>query len=231
MNKLSGKSLENSDIERNINLYSKALELDSNDVNAMKALGFCYKDLGKVELAIRYFSLAKKSAPFDCTLYYELGLLEAEKKNFIKAIKLFMNSIKLSPDYIDAINAMADAHVEIEEFDMAEMIYMKILEKTPCDINVYSSLGHLYIKTGDLKKALNCFRDILSFDENNAEAYLGLAKTLEMANKVIEARRYYRKYLKLSPLSENRKFVLEKLEKTRIQKKSSEIRKTYLKLV
>ena len=231
MTNLSGKSLENSNINEKISIHERALELDDKDLQALKALGFCYKDLGKFDLAVKYFSLAKKLVPFDRTLYYELGLSELARKNYIKAIKYFMNAIKLSPDYIEAIKAMALAHVEIEEFDMAEMIYLKILEKKPHDTDDYRCLGNLYIKTCDFKKALNCFRDMLAIDENNAEAYFGLARTLDIAQKHVEARRYYRKYLKLQPFSEYRKFVLEKLEKTKILKKMSVVNSAHLRLV
>lgn len=226
-----GKSIEKSNTEQKISLYSKALELDANDINAMKGLAFCYKDLGKIELAIKYFSMAKKKTPFDRVLYYELGSLEFFKKNYIGAIKLFMKAIKLSPGYVEAIIAMAEAHEEIEEFDMAEMIYLKILEKMPYNLQVYDKMGHLYIKTGDYKKALNCFRDILALDISSTSAYFGMAKCFDEAGKEAEARRYYKKYLSLEPNSVHKNFVISQLEKMRMPKKYTNTDRSHLRVI
>ncbi len=231
MTNLSGKSSEISNIEQKISLFSKALELDKNDVNAMKALAFCYKDLGKTDLSSKYFSMAKRKTPFDRVLYYELGSLEFLKRNYISAIKLFMKAIKLSPDYIEAIIAMAMAHEEIEEFDMAEMIYLKILEKRPDDLNIYDKIGHLYIKTGDYKKALNCFRDILSLNINNTSAYFGMAECFKRAGKKPEARRYYKKYLSLEPMSIHRNYVISQLKKMQMPKKAITANKSHLRIL
>lgn len=217
---LIGKSFEKTDIERKISLYEKALELDSSNVNAIKALAFCYKDLGKFDIAAKYFLMAKSQTPFDKVLYYELGSVEFLKKNYIAAIKLFMKAIKLSPDYVEAIIAMAMAHEEIEEYDMAEMIYLRILEKEPYNFAVYSKIGYLYIKTGDYKKALNCFRDILALDINYTDAYLGMAKCFDAADKRAEAKRYYKKYLILEPNTVHKKFVISRLETMRMPKKT-----------
>lgn len=228
---VSGKSLEKTNIEHKINLYSKAIELDSEDIGAIKALAFCYEDLGKFDLAIKYFSLAKRKTPFDKTLYFELGKLESARKNYIKAIKLFMKAIRLCPNYIEAIIAMGEAHEKIEEFDMAEMIYLKILEKCPLNIQTYFKLGYLYIRTADYKKAFNCFRDILAQDIQNTEAYYGLAKCFDEAGKEIEARRYYKKYINLEPNSEKRNIVIARLSKMSISKKFKNQTQSFLRLV
>ncbi|MCR4880950.1 MAG: tetratricopeptide repeat protein [bacterium] len=228
---LSGKSLEKSNIEEKINLYINALKLDSEDVDAAKALAFCYKDLGRLDLAIKYFSIAKRKTPFDKVLYYELGKLEYAKRNYVKAIKHFMNAVKLSPNYTESIIAMGEVHEEIEEFNMAEMIYLKILEKSPTNQEACLKLGYLYIKTGDYKKALNCFRDVLAQDTQNSEAYYGLAKCFDEAGKEIEARRYYKKYLNMEPHGEKSNIISSRLKEMSIPKRKTSISRSHLRLV
>lgn len=231
MIKQNEKSIKNKTTEQKITLYETALTLDNNDINAIKGLAFCYKDLGKIDLAAKYFSMAKRIKPFDRNLYFELGQLEILQKNYIKAIRLFMNAIKLSPDYTEAIIAMAEAHEAISELDMAEMIYLKIFEKKPEMISIYEKLGYLYIKTNNLKKALNCFRELLAIDKNYTEAYFGLATCFDKNGQSVEAKRYYKKYLFQTSSSDKKTVATSRLRALSAPKRTHSVDKSYLKVI
>ena len=217
--------------EYNLKTHLKKLKLEGNSAETLKNIAFCYKDLGNINLAIKYFLLAKNLSPFDKTVYYELGKLELLNNNSVKAIKLFMRAIKLSPDYIEAIISMGEAHECIAEYDMAEMIYLKVLEKNPVNKKIYERLGFLYLKTCDYKKAINCFSDILAVDENYSEAYFGLAKCFDETGKIFEARRYYKKYLNIEPFSCHKKFVQTRLSFLSGPKKILSVNSSHLRVV
>ena len=189
------------------------------------------KSFFSVEQKIKELNILKKQTPFVKEIYFNLGLLESERKNYISAIKHFMRAIRLNPDYTEAIIAMAEAHVEIEEYDMAEMIYLKILEKKPYNIEIFNKLGNLYLKTQDYKKALMYFREILSLDENYTDGYLGLAKCFDKNGRISEAKRYYKKYAEKAPLSKEKQAVIRRIHELRLPRKTRKSENVFLKLI
>ena len=189
------------------------------------------KSFFSVEQKIKELNILKKQTPFVKEIYFNLGLLESKRKNPVGAIKHFMRAIRLNPDYTEAVIAMAEAHVEIEEYDMAEMIYLKVLEKRPYDIEIYNKLGNLYLKTNNCKKAMMYFREILSFDENYQEGYLGLAKCFDKNGRIVEAKRYYKKYAEKTPLSKEKQIVIKRINELKLPKKLHKNENVSLKLI
>jgi len=221
----------NENYEESINCYEKALKIDRNNIEALKGISHCYKKTEKYNLAIKYYKLIKFLKPFDRTVHYELGTLEYENKQYVKAIKHFINAIKLSPEYYDAIYALGQSHEAIEEFEMAEMIYLKIISNRPSYLMAYNRLANLYIKLEDYKKATRYFREILAINPEFHKAYLGIAIACDNSGNTIEAKRYYKKYLEKKPFSADRSFILQRLEKMRNTKKAVTTNVPYLKVI
>ncbi len=214
-----------------ISLYEKALKINSENQEALKGLSICYKFLGKFTEAIKYSTKIKHLTPFEKDIHYELGVLEYNRKNYVKSIKNFITAIKLSPEFYDAIYALGQSHEALEEYEMAEMIYLKIIENRPSYIIAYNRLANMYLKIEDYKKAIKYFREILAINPEFHRAYLGLAIAFDKSEHVVEARRYYKKYIELKPFSDDREYVEERLNKLRPAKTCSEPRSNHLSLV
>ncbi len=214
-----------------ISLYEKALKINKENQDALKGISLCYKFLGKFTDAIKYSTKIKHLTPFEKSIHYELGVLEYNRKNYVKSIKNFITAIKLSPEYYDAIYALGQSHEALEEYEMAEMIYLKIIENRPSYIIAYNRLANMYLKIEDYKKAIRYFREILAINPDFHRAYLGLGIAFDKNEQPVEAKRYYKKYIEMKPFSEDREYVEERLNKLRPVRTSSEPRSNHLSLV
>lgn len=221
----------NKNFEESISMYEKALKIDKNNTEALKGISLCYKNLGKFELAIKYHKKLKSLTPFDKTIHYELGVLEYDKKDYVKAIKNFINAIRLSPEYYDAIYALGQAHEALEEYEMAEMIYLKILENRPSYLMAYNRLANMYLKISDYQKAIRYFKEILAINPDFHRANLGIGIAFDKAQRNNEARRYYKKYIEAKPFSEDKEYVLDRLQKLRPHRTEKNHTRNYLTLV
>ena len=110
-----------------VELEEYILSIDKDNLEALKGIALCYQKKEQYPEAIKYYNSIKLLRPFDRTVHYELGILEYENKSYTKALKHFINAVKISPEYYDAIYALGQAHEAIEENEMAEMIYLKII--------------------------------------------------------------------------------------------------------
>ena len=208
----------NQNYDESIRMYEKALKIDRNNIEALKGIALCYKNMAQFDKAINFYTKIKHLTPFDKTVHYELGVLEYDRRNYMKSIKNFITAIKLAPEYYDAIYALGQAHEAIEEYEMAEMIYLKIIENRPSYIIAYNRLANMYMKLDDYKKAIRYFREILAINPDFHRAYLGIAIAFDHLEHNVEARRYYKKYLDLKPFSDEKDYIVERLKKLRPQR-------------
>jgi tetratricopeptide (TPR) repeat protein len=195
-----------------IDEYLNALDFDSNNADAYRGLGISYRHVGYIDNAIEVFHRARKLAPFDKTIYYELGSCYIAKKKPCPAIKSLITAIKLDPMFIDAQFKLAVVHEMIDEDDIAELIYSKIIEVRPSYVAAYNNLGSLYIKLQRHYEAIKMYRRLIRINPDFNGAYLGLAVAYDKAGRTHSAVKYYKKYAELKPNANNIIYVDNRLK-------------------
>lgn len=73
---------------------------------------------------------------------------------------------------------------------------MLLLQPTDCFL--HHALGLEWIKLGEMEKALNCFLNVISNDENYVGTYYHLAKTYEQMGQTEQAIVMYEKGIKIA---------------------------------
>ena len=114
---------------------------------------------------------------------------------------------------------------------MAEMIYLKILENRPSYLMAYNRLANMYLKISDYQKAIRYFKEILAINPDFHRANLGIGIAFDKAQRNNEARRYYKKYIEAKPFSEDKEYVLDRLQKLRPHRIEKNHTRNYLTLV
>ena len=109
-----------------VGYYLNAVLLDRNNADAYLGLGICYKNLGKINKAIKSLEKAAQLDNNNFETFFELGLCQMEDKMPCKAIKCFIHAVRLEPENPEAIYNLGLAHEGCEEEDMAMMIYQKL---------------------------------------------------------------------------------------------------------
>lgn len=212
-----------------IDEYLSAISCDESNYEAYKGLALSYKQVGYIKSAIESFEKAKKLAPFDKAIRYELGYCYYQANKLPKSMKELQKAIKLDPEYIDAQFQLAVVHELINELDLAIKIYQKIIKERPSFIAAYNNLASLYIRIGLLDKAISIFKELLIINPDFVRAYLGIAVAYDKMNNTNDAVRFYRKYMEIKPNSVNIPYIVERLSE--LKKESKPSSKTHLKLV
>ena len=151
-------------------LYPNSEEADSYcNQGALMSNGNYYQ-------ASRCFYSALWCNPYHALSWYNLGYLNASKKNYSKAIEYYSISIKLNPSDPDAYAERGNVYRGIREFQSAICDFDRALKIDSCNSTIYLSRGVTYAFAGNLKDAINDYNKAISYNQNDAEAYYNRAE-------------------------------------------------------
>ncbi len=102
--------------------------------------------------------------------HFEKGndLFNENKKE--EAIEHFKKALEVQSDYLPATFNLAICLGDLGRYDEAEKILFDVIENDASILQSYDSLGFIYYKKGDFKKARKQYKKILELDPNNAKA-------------------------------------------------------------
>lgn len=176
-------------------------EADALDKRSSKALshyimGVVYEDLGDIDTAIEQY---KDSLKQDNTTLVHLSLASTfiKKNDYPKAIEELNQAISLDPQAIEPHALLAILYSAKGEPDLAAGEYEAALKGAsklqPQNIDIYKSLGSIYLQQKKFKEALDTYKLILELSEDDAEAHFYLGgiyyelKSFEAAERELKA--------------------------------------------
>lgn len=127
-----------------IQTYSKAIEVDPNDMELKNFLGILYYQNKKYEEAIEVLKeVLAKSDPG-------------------------------SKEYSEALYNLAYSYDLMGQSDKAIEAYQNALEKNPNDKDLLFNMGRIYFMQDNYEKAIESFKKVLEFDPNDFDANLNI---------------------------------------------------------
>lgn len=148
--------------QQKIDLAAKEYEVALKNASNLEPRNIdIYKDLGAIYLQQKNFASAEKTyrlvldiAPQDPEAYFYLAHSYYGLKDKDAAIRYLKKTLKLRPDYAEALNYLGYLYVEDgRNLGKAEEMIKKALETNPDNGAYVDSLGWLYFKKGKLKEA------------------------------------------------------------------------------
>ena len=201
-----------------VSSYLNAILIDRNNFDSYLGLGICYKHLQQYAKAIKYLDIATTLKDENYEVFFELGLCHLLDGSPCGAIKNFVRAIQLNPDNPDAILQLGIAHEMCEEYELALMIYQKLIENSAGFIKAYDCKSALLMKLGNYKEASEILHKILKLNPNYYKAYASIGICFDKLGKRSFAQRYYRKFLSEKPFSHNAEFIKNRLDKIKTHK-------------
>ena len=201
-----------------VSSYLNAILIDRNNFDSYFGLGICYKHLKQYAKAIKYLDIASSIIDKSYEVFFELGICHLLDGSPCGAIKNFVCAIQLNPDNPDAILQLGMAHEMCEEYELALMIYQKLIENSPGFIKAYDHKSTLLMKLGNYKEASSVLHEILKLNPDYYKAYAGIGVCFDKLGKRSNAQRYYRKFLSEKPFSHKAEFIKNRLDKIKIKK-------------
>ena len=183
--------------EKVLDLGKKYFKLNSNDFDVVQLIGLSAIYLKKFETAEFYFRnliLIKE----DANLFYNYGKILKELGKYDEAIKNFLNSIKLKPNFSEAYNNIANIYVALESNSEAEHYYKKALQTNENNLEAYFNLANLYKDNKNFDEAKNLYLIIINKNPSNYQATHNLGTINSILGDFDEAKKNFETALELN---------------------------------
>jgi tetratricopeptide (TPR) repeat protein len=145
---------KNPDYERAIADYSKAIEIEQQNLSAYMDRAYVYRIKELYDKEIADYTRVIVNNPRYARAYKERGVTYSlYKTDYDNAIADFTKAIEINPRDIEAYNDRANAYSYKNEYDRAIADYTKIIEIDPKNAQSYENRGLVYLKKGDQARA------------------------------------------------------------------------------
>jgi protein O-GlcNAc transferase len=176
------KGLAHSRMENNgeaVVAFERALALRPDSPVALMALGDVYARSEKWTRAREFYEKAVTLDPFDAEAHRRMGDLAKARSDFDRAVAAYGILALLTPGDISNQHLLALTLFSAERYREAIVVYEKILEKRPDDLESLVRLGSLH--------SMLMKRDPSGREENRrrARAYLNKAHELNPENEMV----------------------------------------------
>jgi len=179
-------------------------------------LGIYHLKKGKIDKAIRKFTMSTNAYPDYAPGYFYLAVAYEQKRRPIQdQIKLYEKAIELDPKMYGAYNNAGQLYFEQNNFGKAEAYYKKVLSIKSDYLITYVNLGSLYLENKQYSDAENILKKALEIDSNNPFIFYSLGLAYEKMNRIEDAIFYLQKAISLSQepeLINNAKSIITRLK-------------------
>jgi cytochrome c-type biogenesis protein CcmH/NrfG len=129
-------------------------------------------------LAAATFLSSQLSQNSSSPMLFAIGNFYFKANEYKAAKRLYLDTLKKSPDYIDVKKNLARLYLTTEEFDKAKVVMIELISSDPTNPDYYLFLGNAYMLSNFDTPAETAFRQCLMIDPTNSSAKLGLCKSL-----------------------------------------------------
>ncbi len=182
------KAGDESDKEKAIEYYRKAIELNPGYAEAHYKLGRLFECLKRYRGAEKEYKEAIRLNPNDADMHYNFGvLLKQSLGKYGGAAKEFMEVIRLNPNDAEAHFNLGILLYILERYDEAVEEYKGAIRLNPGDAKLHFHLGNLLKKLNRFEEAEKEYEVAISICPNHSEAIYNL-KELRYYQKVLKTR-------------------------------------------
>ncbi len=173
LNNLALSYSEKGDLDKAIDYYYKALEINPTYFSVLNNLGSALSSKGDIKGSIEYYQKAIESEPNNpliYKIYNNLGIAAIYEERLSEAVSYFEKAISLEPRYADTYNNIGVAMEKLGRLDDAIFYYRQGIIINPRYSGLYNNIGLVYGKKGDVDKAIEYFERAIQTDPNNVTA-------------------------------------------------------------
>ena len=171
--------LKQEEIERAIEAYTYAIELDPRYSSAYHNRGAAYSEKDSYGRSIEDFTRAIELKPDDATAYNNRGLVYVSKREIELSIEDFTRAIELKPSDAEIYNNRGNAHAAKGEVESSTKLpialaikdYTKAIELKPDYAEAYYNRGIAYWKNNNHERAIKDYTKAIELKSDYANAF------------------------------------------------------------
>ncbi len=149
-----------------------------------------------------YKDLAAKN-PTRHQIFYNLGIVQAQKKDAASAEASYLKALEIKPDYSEATNALNTLYLSTGQAAKANELAAKAATANPNDAKAQFQVGYVAFNSGKYDEAAEAFKKAEAIDPNYPETYYFLGTIALSQNKLEDCVARFEKYLALAPTGQN----------------------------
>lgn len=140
------------DHRRELEGYSKAVEMGLSDWNLFLNLGLLYMEKGQLDSAVHVLRLAALLGPYQPETHFNLGLVYERMGMFQRSEQELLLSLALDPDQPDAHNQLGVVYAEEGNFQLAYREWSDLTRSDPDYAPAHANLAILSrVERGELR--------------------------------------------------------------------------------
>lgn len=181
-------------------LRAKKLNPQYTDIpGSLFSLGFAFKSQQQLKQAISAISQAVESEPDNAEYHYQLGLLYKDDTQYVRAVTSLRNAQRLGFSGGDLLFNLAYSLINLDQEKEALQALYKLLEVSPNHKYAHAELARIYLRQGDIGKAIAEFKVDISLSPENFFSYYDLGLLYQSSGELLQAKKQLEIALKLNP--------------------------------
>src|SRR5690606_18857392 len=121
-----------------------------------------YFNSGSLEKVIEFYEQKLKESPENPYLWYKLGRLQTQNRNYEKSEHCFKRSLKYDSNYYQAKHGLILLNEKHGKLFDTEIMFKKLLKEYPEDYKLLNNLGICYQKQENLDDSIEYFEKALA---------------------------------------------------------------------
>jgi len=209
--------------KRAVELYQKALAIDSNYFEPYNNLGIILNKYQRSAEAVPLYYKAIKLNPKHSDTYNNLATALQALKKFDESIVYFNKSIEINPNNASPYNNLGTLYNELGRPAEATALLMKAAELSPREPRIRYNIGNLYFTRNLLDSAIYLYKQALQLDPNYADAFSNMGVVYFQQKNYPEAIKCYTSALQVNPSFRDAEYNLGVLYLTLGEKENARI--------
>jgi tetratricopeptide (TPR) repeat protein len=189
-------------------LFTRALNVTSNNWFAHNALGLDFLKREKFDEALNQFSKAMQIVPNYITTYINIGIMYARQNNLSEAIRYMSTAERMNPDLAEVQQSLGVLYEQHGNPGKALAHFRRALVLDPENAIAHKHMGNLMVAGGKIDEAIDHYARSLTLQPGDAGVHYNLGLAFEKQGNDQKAGEQYLAALKITPDEANTHYNL-----------------------
>jgi len=158
--------------------YEMASKEDAQDDKPFIGMGNVAFDMNRFDSAVSSYNQALSINPDNSDIQYKKGLAFYYQQKYDQAAQTFMDLFQKDPAYFDALQKLGDVYYDQKRYEEALKYYDQAYANGVRNNWICYVSGYLYEVKGNTKKAIDLYKEALSYDSTEVDIYTRLGTLL-----------------------------------------------------
>lgn len=180
-------------VEKEIESYEKAINIDAKNTIALFKLGFAYYKIGNHKKAIESYKKVAEIDKKNTKAWYNMGYSYNELGNHEKEIESYEKAVKIDPNNESAWYNLGNAFRKSGDHRNAIESYKEAVKINQKFDQAWNNMGFTYSKIGNFEKEIESYKKALEIEPNDIKAWNNIAIAYEEIGNLEKAKESFEK--------------------------------------